>query len=125
MAYRSKTLRKLPETSRNLARLINELNSVVTRIRHLLPEIERLEHDNIALYHISQVIKNSSEPKAHKSKLPATPPTEPPIDQSTQELESGLNQENLTLAKKPKTKRKHKTKTATVQENEHNAGSTT
>jgi hypothetical protein len=50
MAIRNKTIRKLPKASRKLARLINELDSTLTRLKHFLPDVETLEHDSNALY---------------------------------------------------------------------------
>jgi hypothetical protein len=50
MAFRKTTLRHLPKESRKLARLINDLDSVVTRLKNYLPIIEEIEHDSITLY---------------------------------------------------------------------------
>jgi hypothetical protein len=50
MAYRKKTLRAMPATTRRLARLIADLDSVSRRAKNLLPEIERLEMDSRALW---------------------------------------------------------------------------
>ena len=51
MAYRKNTIRKLagPE-SRKVARLINNLESSLTKLKNLLPSIESIEIDSIALY---------------------------------------------------------------------------
>lgn len=43
---RKKTLRRMPEVSRKVAKLIGELESVERRLKNLLPEIERFEHDS-------------------------------------------------------------------------------
>ena len=43
MAYKRKTLRRMPEHTRKLARLINELLSVATRLKNELAYIDDLE----------------------------------------------------------------------------------
>ena len=63
MPTRKKTLRKLPETSRKLARLMNELESVLNRTRNLATEIQRLEHDSIAFMRASAIVNESKERK--------------------------------------------------------------
>jgi hypothetical protein len=50
MAIRNKTIRRLPANSRKLARMINELDSTLTRLKHFLPAVEEMEHDSHALY---------------------------------------------------------------------------
>lgn len=57
MAYRKKTLRRLPEKTRKLARLIGELTSTTTRLKNYLPEVEQLELDSKALTHAKQINK--------------------------------------------------------------------
>lgn len=49
MAYRKLTLRRLPETTRKVARLIAALDSVTRKAKNLLPELDRLEHDSKTL----------------------------------------------------------------------------
>lgn len=58
MGYRRKTLRRMPTTTRKLARLITEMESVIKRAKNLMPEIESLEHDSIALYRVKQAEKS-------------------------------------------------------------------
>lgn len=58
MPYRRKTLRRMPTTTRKLARLITEMESVIKRAKNLVPEIESLEHDSIALYRVKQAEKS-------------------------------------------------------------------
>ena len=48
--YQSKTLRRMPPETRKLARLVNEADSMVRRLRNRVPEIAQLERDSIALY---------------------------------------------------------------------------
>ena len=48
--YQSKTLRRMPPETRKLARLVNEADSLVRRLRNRIPEIAQLERDSIALY---------------------------------------------------------------------------
>ena len=50
MAYRKKTLRSMSPTTRKVARLIGELDSVTRRLKNLIPDIQRLEADSQALY---------------------------------------------------------------------------
>ena len=49
MAYRKKTLRTMSPTARKVARLIGELDSVSTRLKNLIPDIQRLDLDSRAL----------------------------------------------------------------------------
>lgn len=49
MAYRKRTLRRLPPRTRKVARLVGELDSVSRRLKNLLGEIESLEIDSKAL----------------------------------------------------------------------------
>jgi hypothetical protein len=50
MAYKKKTLRRMHPTTRRYARILNELDSVLRRLRNLTEEIGRLELDSRALY---------------------------------------------------------------------------
>jgi len=43
MAYKSKTLRKMPPETRKVARLTNDLESVLRRLRNTLPAIQEME----------------------------------------------------------------------------------
>jgi len=58
---RKSTLRRLPTTTRKMARMLDEIKSVERRLRHLLTDIEMLEHDSNVLYTIN------SSPKEIKS----------------------------------------------------------
>ena len=49
MAYRKKTLRSMSPVTRELARLIGEIDSVSRRAKNLLEKIQSLEHDSRAL----------------------------------------------------------------------------
>jgi len=49
MAYRKKTLRSMSPTTRKVARLIGELESVERRLKNLIPEIKRVEFESQAL----------------------------------------------------------------------------
>jgi len=62
---RSKTLRRLPPVTRKYARLLNELQSIERRLKNILPEIERLEIDSLALrkHSCTETLK-STEDKA-------------------------------------------------------------
>jgi len=50
MPRRKKTLRRMMPTTRKLARLLDELDSVHRRLNNLLPTIERHELDARALW---------------------------------------------------------------------------
>ena len=43
MAYRKRTLRRMPEHTRKLAKLIGELESIVKRLKNELVNVEELE----------------------------------------------------------------------------------
>jgi len=49
MAYRKKTLRSMLPTTRKVARLIGESESVTKRLKNLMPELRRLELESMAL----------------------------------------------------------------------------
>ena len=59
MAFRKGTIRKLSPVTRDYAKLLNELDSIVRRGKNLVEKIARLELDSQAL--------------AHAKGLPATP----------------------------------------------------
>ena len=50
MAYRRKTLRTMSPTTRKVARLIGELDSIARRLKNIIPELQKLEADSQALY---------------------------------------------------------------------------
>jgi len=50
MAYRKRTLRTMSPTTRKVARLIGELESVCRRLKNLIPDLQKLEADSQALY---------------------------------------------------------------------------
>jgi len=61
--YRKKTLRRMSPTTRKVARLIGELDSVAKRLKHLIPELQQLESDSQALFNrnkYSEVNKSES-----------------------------------------------------------------
>lgn len=47
--YRKSTLRRMPQEVRDMARLTNELESVLNRLRNRLPKWEQIERDSRAL----------------------------------------------------------------------------
>jgi hypothetical protein len=49
MAYRKRTTRRMQPESRKLARLINDLQSVTTRLKNFLPVIQQMELESRAL----------------------------------------------------------------------------
>ena len=49
MAYRKKTLRSMSPTTRKVARLIGELESIDRRLKNLIPEIQQQEFESQAL----------------------------------------------------------------------------
>lgn len=54
MAYRKSTLRSMSPTTRKVARLIGEQESIARRFKNLVPEIRRLELDSQALANAKQ-----------------------------------------------------------------------
>jgi hypothetical protein len=50
MTYRKTTLRKMDTNTRKLARLINDLDSALTRLKNFMPTVERMELESNALY---------------------------------------------------------------------------
>lgn len=48
--YRKKTLRRLPPVTRRYARIINDLDGVIRRLKNLTEDIDRLEADSRALF---------------------------------------------------------------------------
>jgi hypothetical protein len=48
--YKKKTLRRMPAVTRRYARIINDLDSVIRRLKNLTEEISRLEFDSRALF---------------------------------------------------------------------------
>lgn len=50
MAYHKKTLRNMSTNSRKLARLINDLDSALTKLKNFMPTVERMELESNALY---------------------------------------------------------------------------
>ena len=50
MAYRKKTLRNMFTNSRKLARIINDLDSALIKLKNFLPTVESMELDSNALY---------------------------------------------------------------------------
>lgn len=59
--YQSKTLRRMPPETRKLARLINEADSLVRKLRNRLPDIAQHERDSIAFYKRRDAEKTKSE----------------------------------------------------------------
>jgi len=49
--YRKTTLRRMPPRTRQYARLLNELESVLRRGKNMVEHISRLELDSLALAH--------------------------------------------------------------------------
>jgi hypothetical protein len=50
VAYKKKTLRRMHPTTRRYARILNDLDSVLRRLRNLTEDIDRLEADSRALH---------------------------------------------------------------------------
>ena len=48
--YKKKTLRRMKPITRRYARIINDLDGVIRRLKNLTVEIDRLEFDSLALY---------------------------------------------------------------------------
>jgi len=50
MAFRKKTLRKMGTNTKNLARLINDLESAASKLKNFLPTVATMELESNALY---------------------------------------------------------------------------
>lgn len=61
MAYRKKTIRRMSPTTRKVARLIGELDSVARRFKNLIPDIQRLELSDEALFNRERYIGGKGE----------------------------------------------------------------
>ena len=53
--YRKATLRRMPENTRKIAKLLNEAESVLNRLKNQMETIERMELDSRALAHAKGV----------------------------------------------------------------------
>lgn len=62
MAYKKKTLRRMQPITRRYARVINDLDSVLRRLRNLTEEIGRLEADSRALHNRQKYDKARCDP---------------------------------------------------------------
>ena len=54
MASKKKTLRRMQPITRRYARVINDLDGVLRRLRNLTEEVGRLESDSKALFNLHQ-----------------------------------------------------------------------
>ena len=63
MAYRKKTLRRMSPTARKVARLAGELNSITTRLKNLIPELQSLDLDSQALANAKAFYKTDDTPE--------------------------------------------------------------
>jgi hypothetical protein len=66
MAYRKTTLRRMSPTTRQVARLIGEGESVIRRLKNLIPAIQQLELSDKALFNRERYTggyNESSNPK--------------------------------------------------------------
>lgn len=58
MAYKRKTLRAMPPKTRKLARLINELDSTVRKLKNILPDIADAETAERAMFNQIRAAKS-------------------------------------------------------------------
>ncbi len=64
MTYRKKTLRQMSPTARKVARLAGEAESVIRRLKNLIPDLQRLDLDSQALFNTKKAQEEEQEPKA-------------------------------------------------------------
>jgi hypothetical protein len=64
MAYKRKTLRAMPPKTRKLARLINELDSTVRKLKNTLPDIADAEIAERAMFNQIRAAKSVTSQKA-------------------------------------------------------------
>ena len=67
MAFRKKTLRTMSPTARKVARLAGELNSVATRLKNMITDLQRLDLDSEALKTATQL--KDSEAVKHRLEM--------------------------------------------------------
>lgn len=61
MAFKRKTLRAMPPKTRKLARLINELDSAVRKLKNTLPDIRDAELAERAMFNQQKAVAKSSK----------------------------------------------------------------
>jgi len=66
MTYRKKTIRRMSPTTRKVARLIGELESVARRLKNLVPEIQHLELSDEALFNKERYERGKGESSSPK-----------------------------------------------------------
>ena len=59
--YRKKTLRKMSPKSRKVARLVNELESLTKRLKNMMPMMQEIEFESMALRKGQPKIKEEKE----------------------------------------------------------------
>lgn len=64
MAFKKKTIRRIPPKTREFARIINELKSVLTRLEHRLSDIASLELDSKALYKAREFMASEKQSRS-------------------------------------------------------------
>lgn len=79
MPYQRKTLRAMPPTTRKLAKLIAEIDSVSRKLKNLLPVIQRQERDSIALYRRNEHYAEKEATDGHRNERPDQPITRPTV----------------------------------------------
>ena len=86
MPYMSKTLRHMPPTTRRYARVLNDLASVLRRLRNLTEEFARLELDSRALHNRQkheEALEHSTSLDNHMDKCRAEYLAEPDEEDAT------------------------------------------
>lgn len=71
MAHRKKTLRRMPENTRTLARLIGELESTSRKLKNHLDKVWDMEIDSHTLARMNSILEAAT-------KEPASKPTKQP-----------------------------------------------
>mgnify|MGYP001567439473 CR=1 FL=1 len=66
MAYRKKTLRTMSPAARKVARLAGELDSIARRLKNLIPELQHLELDSMALANARTIYQKEAEKPAQQ-----------------------------------------------------------
>ncbi|MCK4354446.1 MAG: hypothetical protein KAW83_04255 [Dehalococcoidia bacterium] len=61
IAYRKTTLRRMSPTARKVARLAGEVESVATRLKNLIPDLQRLDLGSQALFNIKKAREKRKE----------------------------------------------------------------
>lgn len=95
MAYRKKTIRRLPPKTKEIAKIINEMEQITNRLKNRLNMIAQFERESQALFTAQDYLKNlTSEPKSIKTEPIVTEPLFPDDEKQPQKTTAEVSQDN-------------------------------